>query len=197
MPGYVLVFGDYRGFCFEEPHPENTYGAWTIVSYWGFWGFISTTGKFFKLNVYTNRYQSGSPAKKFSTTEKNHKNPKNPLFAFRPGLVIDTDYSMKVLYGSDMDSGNKTGLLLDALDVLDAFQQPQGLVIYGWRRVRQVRRVDLQFVTALLCPRLAMPGMALLRKVASGRSKRGRPYKKCLRNLCLFFQDSWRSWRCT
>jgi hypothetical protein len=54
---------------------------------------------------------------------------------------------MKVLYGNDMDRGNETGLLLDALDVLDAFQQPQGLVIYGWRRVRQLRRVDRLFVT--------------------------------------------------
>ena len=32
----------------------------------------------------------------------------------------------------------------------DAFQQPQGLGQYGWRRVRQLRRVDLQFVIALL-----------------------------------------------
>ena len=50
---------------------------------------------------------------------------------------------MKALYGSDLDRGNETALLPDALDVLDAFQQPQGLVERHWRRVRQVRRVDL------------------------------------------------------
>ena len=31
----------------------------------------------------------------------------------------------------------------DQPDALDAFQQPQGLVERHWRRVRQVRRVDL------------------------------------------------------
>ena len=47
----------------------------------------------------------------------------------------------------DLNRENKTALLPDALDELDAFQQPQGLVVYSLRRVRRVRRVDLQIVT--------------------------------------------------
>jgi hypothetical protein len=86
-------------------------------------------------------------------------------FAFWPGLVIDTDYSMKVLYGSDMDSGNKTGLLLDALDVLDAFQQPQGLVGYSLRRVRQVRRIDLQFIAPRIPPLQTTTTIIVARKI--------------------------------
>jgi hypothetical protein len=39
---------------------------------------------------------------------------------------------------------------LDALDAVDAFQQSQALVVYSRRRVRRVRRVDLQFFTPLL-----------------------------------------------
>jgi hypothetical protein len=38
----------------------------------------------------------------------------------------------------------------DALDAVDAFQQSQALVVYSRRRVRRVRRVDLQFFTPLL-----------------------------------------------
>ena len=57
------------------------------------------------------------------------------------------DKVMKVFWklfpSCDLDRGNDTALLPDALDVLDAFQQPQGLVERHWRRVRQVRRVDL------------------------------------------------------
>ena len=57
---------------------------------------------------------------------------------------------MKALYGCDLDRGNKTALLPDALDAPDAFHQPQGLVEHSLRRVRQLRRVDLGFVTPLL-----------------------------------------------
>ena len=54
---------------------------------------------------------------------------------------------MNGLDATNLDRGNKTALLLDALDALDTFQQPQGLVEYSLRRVRRVRRVDMQFVT--------------------------------------------------
>jgi hypothetical protein len=50
-----------------------------------------------------------------------------------------------------MGGGNKTGLLLD---VLDAAHQLQGLVMYSQRRVRQVRRVDLQFIAPTPTPPL-------------------------------------------
>jgi hypothetical protein len=56
-------FGDYREFYSKEPHSENPYVTWTAVSYWGFGGFISTTGKFLKLTIYIDRYQSRSPEK--------------------------------------------------------------------------------------------------------------------------------------
>ena len=54
---------------------------------------------------------------------------------------------MDTLPSCDLDRGNQTALLPDAPDELDAFHQPQGLVEHSLRRVR---RVDLQFVTALL-----------------------------------------------
>jgi hypothetical protein len=57
------VAGDYRGFCFEEPHPGNLYETWTAGSYWGFGGFISTTGDFLKLAIDTVWYQSVPPGK--------------------------------------------------------------------------------------------------------------------------------------
>ena len=57
---------------------------------------------------------------------------------------------MDTLPSCDLDRGNQTALLPDAPDELDAFHQPQGLVEHSLRRVRRVRRVDLQFVTALL-----------------------------------------------
>jgi hypothetical protein len=63
VTGYIGVFGDYRGFLFEQPHPGNPCGPSTAGCYWGFGGFISTTEKFLKLNIYTDWYQSGSPGK--------------------------------------------------------------------------------------------------------------------------------------
>jgi hypothetical protein len=51
VTGYIGVFGDCRGFIFEKPHPGNPYRAWTACSYWGFGGFISTTGNFFKIDL--------------------------------------------------------------------------------------------------------------------------------------------------
>ena len=47
----------------------------------------------------------------------------------------------------ELNKGNKTALLPDALDAVDAFHQRQGLVERSLRRPRQLRRVDLQFVT--------------------------------------------------
>jgi hypothetical protein len=85
VTGYSAVFGDYRGFCFEEP------------------------------------------------------------FAFWPRLLIAADQVMRVLYGNDLDRGNKTARLLDA------FHQPQGLVGYSLRRAR---RVDLQFIAPTPIPPL-------------------------------------------
>jgi hypothetical protein len=40
VTGYNTVLGDWRGFCFEKSRPGNPYGAWTAVSYWGFWGWL-------------------------------------------------------------------------------------------------------------------------------------------------------------
>jgi hypothetical protein len=86
-----------------------------------------------------------------------HKNLKNPSFAFRPWLLMapsNESFIRILLPTSDLDRGNRTGLLLDALDVLDAAHQLQGLVMYSQRRVRQVRRVDLQFIAPTPTPTL-------------------------------------------
>jgi hypothetical protein len=60
VTNYIGVLWGLLGVFFEEPHSENPYGAWTAGSYWGF---ISTTGKFLELNIYTDKYQSGSSGK--------------------------------------------------------------------------------------------------------------------------------------
>ena len=35
---------------------------------------------------------------------------------------------------------------LDTVDALDADTAPQGLAVYGWRRPRQLRRLDSEFL---------------------------------------------------
>ena len=52
----------------------------------------------------------------------------------------------------DLNRENKTALLPDALDELDAFQQPQGLVVYSLRRVRRVECVEYVGLICKLLP---------------------------------------------
>jgi hypothetical protein len=60
--------------------------------------------------------------------------------------TVDLNCSGQLFPSCDLDRGNKTALLPDALDVPDACHEPQGLVKPNLRRVRRVRRVDLQFL---------------------------------------------------
>ena len=138
-------FGDCRGFCVEEPHSGNPCGAWTAGSHWGFGGSISTNGKFFKICSLSRQVSNRLTRK--NNFQRPKRTIKTPFFTFQSGLLMVPASVMKALYGSDLDRGNKPALLLDALD---ASHIAQGLVEHHWRRVRQVRRVDRQFVTALL-----------------------------------------------
>ena len=70
MTGYIGVFGDCTGFRFEKPRPGNPYGAWAAGSYRGFRGFISTTGKFFKMTIHTDWINQGHQKKFFSDRKK-------------------------------------------------------------------------------------------------------------------------------
>jgi hypothetical protein len=47
VTGYIRAFGDCTGFRFEKPHPGNRCATWAADVLGGFWGFISTPGKFF------------------------------------------------------------------------------------------------------------------------------------------------------
>jgi hypothetical protein len=101
VTGYIGGFGDYTGFRFEKPRPVIPCGAWAVGNYRGFWGFISTTGKF-KKNDHSSYLDHHDPLKKnIQRPKKNHKNPKNPVFAIRPGGADGPQYDnvMKTLYG--------------------------------------------------------------------------------------------------
>ena len=77
----IGVLGDCMGFRFEKPRPGNPYGAWTAGSYGGFWGFISTTGKFLKNGHLYRLDQSGSPEKFFQRPKRTIETPKTPFLS--------------------------------------------------------------------------------------------------------------------
>jgi len=81
MTGCIGVFMISTGFRFEKPRPGNPCGVWAAGNYRGIRGFISTAGKFFK-NDHRGRMSNQKYQQLFfPATEKNHRNPKNPVEA--------------------------------------------------------------------------------------------------------------------
>ena len=89
MTTCIGVFMVSTGFRFEKPRSGNPCLAWAAGNYRGIRGFISTAGKFFKNNhlEYLDQLEHKGHKKIFSATEKNHRNPKNPVFTIRPGEI--------------------------------------------------------------------------------------------------------------
>jgi hypothetical protein len=101
MTTCIGVFIVPTGFCFEKPRPGKPCGAWATGDQRGIRGFISTTRKFFKNDYQVDMSHQGHTQKIFSATEKNHKNPKNPVFTIRPGAAAapQHDNVFKLLHG--------------------------------------------------------------------------------------------------
>ena len=90
MTTCIGVFMVTTGFRFEKPRPGNPCSAWAAAHYRGIRGSILTAGIFFKNNHldYLDRLDhQGHQEKIFSATEKNHKNPKYPVFTIRPAEI--------------------------------------------------------------------------------------------------------------
>jgi hypothetical protein len=90
MTGCNGVFMVPTGFHFEQSRPRNPCGAWAAADCRGIRGFISTTRKFFKNDIYIDWTSRSHQKKKFPATEKNHNNPKYPVFPSDRGPLLVT-----------------------------------------------------------------------------------------------------------
>ncbi len=88
MTGYNGVWGIARGFPSEKPRPPIPYSVGAACSYRGFGGFISTTGKYFKIDHLSRLVSIRIIRKnKFQRPRKTIK-PAKPRFCYPPGLLM-------------------------------------------------------------------------------------------------------------
>jgi hypothetical protein len=79
MTGCNGVFMVPTGFHFEQSRPRNPCGAWAAADCRGIRGFISTTRKFFKNDIYIDWTSRSHQKKNFQRPKKTITIPNTPF----------------------------------------------------------------------------------------------------------------------